>query len=152
MYYKNYNQRCFHRGTRERDRSGEGNLLKPPKNTKVGFLTGCQDRPYAFGLAMALVSSGICLEVIGRDNEDCPEFHTTCNLRFLDWEGHGQKSPFCEENCCDYRATMPDPFDTACSPSRKRISRAMPNPNRKACGRASEPVASQDAYAKKFTS
>ena len=46
---------------------------------EIALLTGCQDRPYAFGLAMAPVSSGICLEVIGGDAEDCPSF--TRNLQ-----------------------------------------------------------------------
>jgi len=41
---------------------------------EIALLTGCQDRPYAIGLAMAPVSSGICLEVIGGDAEDCPSF------------------------------------------------------------------------------
>jgi D-inositol-3-phosphate glycosyltransferase len=53
----------------------------------IALLTGCQDRPYAFGLAMALVSNGVSLEVIGGDEIDSPELHVTPNLRFLNFRG-----------------------------------------------------------------
>jgi glycosyltransferase involved in cell wall biosynthesis len=58
---------------------------------EVGLLTGCQDRPYAFGLAMALASKVASLDVIGSDEIDSPEFHSTPNLRFLNFRG-SQKS------------------------------------------------------------
>ncbi len=54
---------------------------------EVGLLTGCQDRHYAFALAMGLVSKGICLDVVGSDEVDSPELHTTPNLRFLNFRG-----------------------------------------------------------------
>jgi glycosyltransferase involved in cell wall biosynthesis len=54
---------------------------------KVGLLTGCQDRHYAFALAMGLISKGICLDVVGSDEVDSPELHTTLNLRFLNFRG-----------------------------------------------------------------
>jgi len=54
---------------------------------KVGLLTGCQDRHYAFALAMGLISKGICLDVVGSDEVDSPELHTTPNLRFLNFRG-----------------------------------------------------------------
>jgi D-inositol-3-phosphate glycosyltransferase len=50
---------------------------------RVGLLTGCQDRPYAFGLAMALVAKGISLDVVGSDEIDSPELHSSPNLRFF---------------------------------------------------------------------
>jgi D-inositol-3-phosphate glycosyltransferase len=53
----------------------------------IGLLTGCQDRPYAFGLAMALVAKGVHLDVIGSDEIDSPELHATPNLRFLNFGG-----------------------------------------------------------------
>jgi D-inositol-3-phosphate glycosyltransferase len=53
----------------------------------VGLLTGCQDRPYAFGLALALISKGVCLDIIGGDEIDSPELHATPNLRFLNFRG-----------------------------------------------------------------
>jgi len=53
----------------------------------IGLLTGCQDRPYAFGLAMALVSQHVKVDIIGGDEIDSPELHTTPNLRFLNLSG-----------------------------------------------------------------
>lgn len=55
---------------------------------KVGLLTGGGDKPYAFGLAMALVSKGVCLDFIGSDDVDSPELHSTPNLRFLNLRGN----------------------------------------------------------------
>jgi D-inositol-3-phosphate glycosyltransferase len=55
--------------------------------TEIGLLTGCQDRPYAFGLAMALVSKGVDVDIIGGDEIDSRELHTTPNLRFLNFRG-----------------------------------------------------------------
>jgi D-inositol-3-phosphate glycosyltransferase len=50
---------------------------------EIGLLTGCQDRPYVFGLAMALASRNVSLDVVGNEEVDGPEMHTTPNLRFL---------------------------------------------------------------------
>jgi D-inositol-3-phosphate glycosyltransferase len=55
---------------------------------EIGLLTGCQDRPYAFGLAMALVSKRVAVDVIGSDELDSPELHVTPNLRFLNFRGN----------------------------------------------------------------
>lgn len=68
------------------------NVLAPPSpdsavKIEVGLLTGCQDRPYAFGLAMALISKGIFLDVVGGNEVDSPELHVTPNLRFLNFRG-----------------------------------------------------------------
>ena len=60
---------------------------KPSADIEIGLLTGCQDRPYAFGLTMALVSKGVRLDVIGSDEVDSPELHTTPNVRFLNFGG-----------------------------------------------------------------
>ena len=54
---------------------------------KVALFTGCQDRSYAFGLAMALSSKGVPLDVIGNDRVDSPEFHSTPGLTFLNLGG-----------------------------------------------------------------
>lgn len=58
---------------------------------EIGLLTGCQDRPYAFGLAMALVSKGVDLDIVGGDEIDSPELHTTPRLRFLNFRGDQKK-------------------------------------------------------------
>jgi D-inositol-3-phosphate glycosyltransferase len=63
-------------------------LADPSLGIEVGLLTGCQDRPYAFGLAMALVSKGAHVDVIGSDEIDSPELHTTPNLRFHNFRGN----------------------------------------------------------------
>jgi glycosyltransferase involved in cell wall biosynthesis len=60
----------------------------PPRAAiEVGLLTGGFDKPYAFGLAMALVSKGVCLDVIGSDEVDSPEMHVTPKLTFLNLLG-----------------------------------------------------------------
>src|ERR1700722_10536606 len=53
----------------------------------VAVLTGCKDRPYAFGLVMALVSKGARVDMIGSNEEDIPALHVTPNLRFLNLRG-----------------------------------------------------------------
>jgi glycosyltransferase involved in cell wall biosynthesis len=53
----------------------------------IGLLTGCQDRPYAFGMAMALVSKTVNVDIVGGDDMDSPELHDTANLRFLNFRG-----------------------------------------------------------------
>ena len=62
-------------------------LAKPPCEIEIGLLTGCQDRPYAFGLAMALASKHVRVDVIGGDEVDSPEFHVTPKLVFLNLGG-----------------------------------------------------------------
>lgn len=63
-----------------------------PVQLEVALLTGCQDRPYAFGLAMELVSKGVCLDIIGGDEVDSAELHTTRNLHFLNLRGSQRQS------------------------------------------------------------
>jgi glycosyltransferase involved in cell wall biosynthesis len=60
---------------------------------ETAVLTGCQDRHYAFGLAMALASKGVTVDVIGSDEIDSPELHTLLNLRFLNFRSDRSKNP-----------------------------------------------------------
>jgi glycosyltransferase involved in cell wall biosynthesis len=53
----------------------------------VTLLTGGGDRPYAFGLATALMSQGAALDLIASDELDCPEYHGSPGLRFLNLRG-----------------------------------------------------------------
>ena len=69
-------------------RTTSSECLIPTLGIEIGLLTGCQDRPYAFGLAMALVSKGVGVDVIGGDEIDSPELHVTPNLRFLNFRGN----------------------------------------------------------------
>ncbi len=56
---------------------------------KVALQTGGFDRPYAYGLAMALVAKGVRLDVIGSDYVDSPEMHNTPGLQFFNlWPPH----------------------------------------------------------------
>lgn len=54
-----------------------------PHVVEVALLTGGFDRPYVFGLSMALIAKGVHLDVIGGDAVDGPEMHTSPNLNFL---------------------------------------------------------------------
>jgi glycosyltransferase involved in cell wall biosynthesis len=51
---------------------------------EVALLTGCQDRPYVFGLSTALAAKNVRADVIGSAEVDGPEMHTTPQLRFID--------------------------------------------------------------------
>jgi D-inositol-3-phosphate glycosyltransferase len=51
--------------------------------TRVALLTGGIDRPYAFGITLALGSQGILLDVLGNNELDSPEFRQLPSVRFL---------------------------------------------------------------------
>ena len=55
---------------------------------EVSLLTGGIDRPYAFGLAHALLSTGVSLDVIGSDELEGPEMHANPRLTFLNLRGN----------------------------------------------------------------
>ena len=81
-----------HGSSVERDEIPEHALITSRSAIEITLLTGCQDRPYAFGLAMALNSQGVSVDVIGSDEIDSPQLHTTPNLRFLNFRGSQEKS------------------------------------------------------------
>ena len=58
---------------------------------EVSLLTGGFDKPYASGLARALISKGVCLDVIGSDDVDGPEMHSTPGLTFLNLHNRKRK-------------------------------------------------------------
>ena len=60
---------------------GPAPVLSP--EIEVGLLTGGFDRPYVYGLAMALVAKGICLDLLGNAVVDSPEIHQSLNVNFL---------------------------------------------------------------------
>jgi D-inositol-3-phosphate glycosyltransferase len=72
-------------------------IPNPLLGIEIGLLTGCQDRPYAFGLAMALVEKRVGVDMIGSDDLDSPELHVTPNLRFLNFRGNQRESVNCTE-------------------------------------------------------
>jgi glycosyltransferase involved in cell wall biosynthesis len=53
----------------------------------VALLTGGIDKPYVSGLATALTSNRVCLDVVGGDDVDGPEMHTTTKLSFVNLRG-----------------------------------------------------------------
>jgi glycosyltransferase involved in cell wall biosynthesis len=74
------------------------NEAAPPSAIKATVLTAGRDRHYAFGLIMALVSKGISLDVIGSDEVDSPELHTTNKICFLNFGGRkGQNTNFAKK-------------------------------------------------------
>jgi hypothetical protein len=66
--------------------------VTPPTFLDAALLTGGCDRPYAYGLAMALISKNIRLDVIGSEVVDSPEMHTTPNLQFLNLWPRGSRN------------------------------------------------------------
>ena len=55
---------------------------------EVALLTGGRDRPYVYGLVMALLSKGLRLDVVGSDELDGPEMHANTNLNFLSFRNN----------------------------------------------------------------
>lgn len=53
----------------------------------AALLTGGADKPYAFGLATALMAQGAAIDLIGGDDLDCPEFHGTPGVKFFNLRG-----------------------------------------------------------------
>jgi D-inositol-3-phosphate glycosyltransferase len=67
-------------------------LFAPSMGRKaaVAVLTGGADQPYAFGLATALISRGMVMDLIGNDDLDCPDFHHRPGVTFLNLRGDQQ--------------------------------------------------------------
>ena len=63
-----------------------------PVQFEATLLTGGRDRHYAFGLAMALISRGVRLDIVGSDEIDSPEMHATPGLQFLNLRGDQQRN------------------------------------------------------------
>jgi glycosyltransferase involved in cell wall biosynthesis len=58
----------------------------------VALLTAGRDRPYAFGMATALMAKGVALDVIGGDDLECPEWRALPHLKFLNLRGNMSES------------------------------------------------------------
>ncbi len=54
---------------------------------RVSLLTAGRDKPYAFGLATALASKGVILDIIGGDELDSEELRSRPGLSFLNLRG-----------------------------------------------------------------
>jgi D-inositol-3-phosphate glycosyltransferase len=78
-------------GTQYKCIGASANRPTPLVEFQVGLLTGGCDRPYAFGLAMALVSKRVGLDLIGSDELCSPELQASPNLRFLNLRGNQRR-------------------------------------------------------------
>src|SRR6266849_4691481 len=67
------------------DMTDRTSVAIPALRIDVALLTGCQDRPYAFGLATALASHGVCVNVVGGDELDSSQLHASPKLRFVNF-------------------------------------------------------------------
>jgi glycosyltransferase involved in cell wall biosynthesis len=54
---------------------------------RVGLLTGCDDKTYAYGLTDALVEKGVAIDFVGSDSLDSPHLHTNSLIHFLNLRG-----------------------------------------------------------------
>jgi len=64
-----------------------GNVSARARNVEIGLLTGGGDKPYAFGLATALVGQGVHLDFIGSDELESIRRTASDRLRFLNLRG-----------------------------------------------------------------
>lgn len=58
----------------------------------VALLTAGRDKPYAFGIGMALISQGFALDIIGGDDLDIPQWRNLPHTRFLNMRGNMEAS------------------------------------------------------------
>jgi len=65
----------------------DGSSLLRPQSLQVALLTGGGDKPYAVGLATALTSGGITVDVIGSDDLNVPELLNNPRVNFLNLRG-----------------------------------------------------------------
>lgn len=59
----------------------------PDDGFSVVLLTGGHDRAYTFGLAMALATARVPLEIVGGDQIDRPEYHRTSRITYRNLRG-----------------------------------------------------------------
>ena len=65
--------------------------MRETDSISVALLTGGSDKPYVIGLTGALEIEGVCQELIGSDELDCPEIRNRRGLRFLNLRGSQQQ-------------------------------------------------------------
>src|SRR5438270_2514942 len=59
---------------------------------RAALLTGGGDKPYALGLASALLGQGISLDFIGSDEVNSPELHNNPRVAFLNLRGEQNRN------------------------------------------------------------
>lgn len=70
-----------------RPSSGVQQHIPEQNSPNVALLTGGADRPYAFGIATALISHRTAIDIVGNDELDCPDFHGKPGVTFLNLRG-----------------------------------------------------------------
>ena len=80
----------------------KNNMSTPASELSVTLLTGGIDRPYAFGLSMALASKGVALDVVGSTQIASPEMYAAPNLTFLNLHGDQRKTVTIGKKLCRY--------------------------------------------------
>jgi glycosyltransferase involved in cell wall biosynthesis len=70
-------------GFRAKGERGEEHRKVVSSNRKVALLTAGRDKPYALGLASALISQGLAFDFIGSDTVDDPELHGNARVTYL---------------------------------------------------------------------
>ena len=77
------NAETVRNGESDLERKGEG-----APHFRVALLTGGGDKPYALGLASALIAKGLSFDFIGSDDVNSPDFHDHSQVRFLNLRGN----------------------------------------------------------------
>src|SRR5262249_2198693 len=67
-------------------------LVNKQSATRVALLTGGGDKPYALGLASALLAQGIAFDFIGSDEGDGPELHNNPRVQFFNLRGDQRRN------------------------------------------------------------
>lgn len=57
------------------------------RTISISLLTGGADKPYAYGLATALIAQGAQVDLIGNDELDCSEFRNQPRVNYLNLRG-----------------------------------------------------------------
>jgi len=65
----------------------EGARLSSKESMRVALLTGGGDKPYALGLAAALISAGVAIDFVGSDDLEVPEVLNDPLINFLNLRG-----------------------------------------------------------------
>jgi glycosyltransferase involved in cell wall biosynthesis len=71
----------------EEDASSRSSPLGPQKPMAVALLTGGGDKPYALGMAGALIAQDVFLDFIGSDDVNSPHLHENPRVNFLNLRG-----------------------------------------------------------------
>jgi D-inositol-3-phosphate glycosyltransferase len=81
------NMRAQHALAGARNQSSNLTPAVSRRASSIALLTGGTDRPYVFGLTMALVTAGTTVDVVASDELEFPQFHDRPGVRFLKLRG-----------------------------------------------------------------